>query len=508
MEAGYNKNKTEFLFNGFHQGFRLNCASPPSSFTSTNLKSALQLPDIISEKIQKELAASRIAGPFVDPPFENFVCSPLGLCPKKQEGDFRMIHHLSYPENNSVNSGIPEEFSTVSYATIQQAIATAKVLGKGSFLAKSDIKSAFRLLPIHPSDYYLLVFFWDEKFYYDRCLPMGCSASCQLFEEFSSALEYLVAFHTHQKVIHVLDDFLFLAKNQADCQIGLHYFLDLCKKVGVPIAHEKTVFLTTNLTFLGIELDTITQIARLPDDKITKCTSMLQTFLSKKKVSLKNLQSLLGWLNFATSVVPGRPFLRRLFDKTKGLRKPYFKTNLNKETKADIRTWLQFLKNYNGKSFFRGADIFTSESLKLYTDAAQEHGFGAVFEANWFYGEWPNSWKGYNITILELFPIVLALEIWGDKLKSKCIRLFTDNIAVMHIINKQTSKDPIIMILIRRLVLHCLKHNIEFQAEHVPGKVNVLADSLSRLQVQRFRQLAMGFNLNPDPIPSLPESLS
>ena len=83
-EAGYNKSKTEFLFNGFHQGFRLKCASPPSSFTSSNLKSALQLLDIISEKIQKELAASRIAGPFVDPPFENFVCSPLGLCSKNR----------------------------------------------------------------------------------------------------------------------------------------------------------------------------------------------------------------------------------------------------------------------------------------------------------------------------------------------------------------------------------------------------------------------------------------
>ena len=67
-----------------------------------------------------------------------------------------MIHHLSYPENNSVNSGIPEEFSTVSYATIQQAIAIAKLLGKGSFLAKSDIKSALRLLPIHPSASFFL----------------------------------------------------------------------------------------------------------------------------------------------------------------------------------------------------------------------------------------------------------------------------------------------------------------------------------------------------------------
>jgi hypothetical protein len=57
-----------------------------------------------------------------------------------------------------------------------------------------------------------------------------------------------------------------------------------------------------------------------------------------------------------------------------------------------------------------------------------------------------------------------------------------DNIAVVYIINKQTSKDPTIMILVRRLVLPILKFNILFKASHIAGIKNIAADQLSRLQ--------------------------
>ena len=55
------------------------------------------------------------------PPTVNFVCSPTGLVPKKVEGEFRLIHHLSYPKGTSVNDGIPDYLSTVSYATVDTA---------------------------------------------------------------------------------------------------------------------------------------------------------------------------------------------------------------------------------------------------------------------------------------------------------------------------------------------------------------------------------------------------
>ena len=108
--------------------------------------------------------------------FENFRISPLGLVPKKAPGEFRLIHHLSFPEGSSVNDGIPRELSSVHYATIDDAIKKISSLGAGCFLAKTDIKSAFRIILLHPRDFDLLCLEWEGKFYFDRCLPMGCSS--------------------------------------------------------------------------------------------------------------------------------------------------------------------------------------------------------------------------------------------------------------------------------------------------------------------------------------------
>ena len=93
--------------------------------------------------------------------------------------------------------------------------------------------------------------------------------------------------------------------------------------------------------------------ARLPEEKLAKCRSLIWEFLTKKKVTLTELQSLIGLLNFTCSViVPGRTFLRRLINLTVGVKRPCHFIRLNRETKADLRLWLTFLESYNGKSFF------------------------------------------------------------------------------------------------------------------------------------------------------------
>jgi len=109
----------------------------------------------------------RFAGPFVSV----FRVSPLGIVPKKTPGDFRMIHHLSYPKGKSVNDGLSPEHSSVQYANIDQAIKRIKQSGVGSYLAKSDIKSAFRVWPINPQDYHLLGMKWNRQYHYHKCMP-------------------------------------------------------------------------------------------------------------------------------------------------------------------------------------------------------------------------------------------------------------------------------------------------------------------------------------------------
>ena len=96
----------------------------------------------------------RVLGPFKHPPFDNFRVSPLGVIPKKQPGKYRMIHHLSFPHGGSVNDFIPSESCSVHYASVDDAVRDIKKLGKGCTLAKTDVRSAFRIIPVHPKEHH------------------------------------------------------------------------------------------------------------------------------------------------------------------------------------------------------------------------------------------------------------------------------------------------------------------------------------------------------------------
>ena len=138
-------------------------------------------------------------------------------------------------------------------------------------------------------------------------------------------------------------------------------------------------------------------------------------------------------------VTPGRAFLRRLIDLTAGVTRPHHHIRFNNEAKNDIRMWLQFLDNFNGRAFFLSERWATSSTLKLFTDAAASKGYGAIFGKHWFYGPFPIAWHSLNISFLELFPITLVVHIWWATMANSCVLFFTDNAALVDIINKQTS---------------------------------------------------------------------
>ena len=481
-----------FLSSGFREGFPLHYEGDPGSSDANNLISATENPEVVDAKISKELQAGRLAGPFWIRPFYPFRIYPLGVVPKKTPGEFRLIHHLSYPRGSSVNDGISPDHTSVSYATISDSIRHIKAAGRGCFLAKIDVKNAFRIIPIRPLDYGLLGMRRRNLYYYDRCMPMGCSSSCKTFEILSTAMEWIAQNKLRiNHIIHLLDDFLIIAKSQSLCQEQLKLFLDLCSYLGIPMAPEKTCGPATTLSFAGIELDSVSFEARLPLDKIDKCLGLIANFLTRKKVTLKEIQSLASMLNFACSVVvPGRAFLRRLIDLTVGVQSSYHYVRINQEVKADLKLWQSFLTGFNGRSFFLEDFWDSSDKLKLYTDAAGSLGFGAVFGSKWCYGKWPDNWLHQNIAMLEFYPIVLSLCLWGHQMQNRCILFLTDNEALVYVINKQSCKDKNLMFFVRKLVLVCLQNNILFKAKHVRGVYNTLADSLSRLQVETFKRLA------------------
>ena len=124
----------------------------------------------------------------------------------------------------------------------------------------------------------------------------------------------------------------------------------MCKQIGVPIKHDKTQLPTRVLNKNGIEIDSTAMLARLPSDKIHKISNLLFTFKRKRSVTLRELQSLVGLLNFVcTVIIPGRAFLRRLIDLTIGHSSPQYRITLNAESMANLRDWHEFIDHFNGK---------------------------------------------------------------------------------------------------------------------------------------------------------------
>ena len=96
--CNYDVVETEYLLDRFSKGFSLFYEKTSFQMDCKNLKLALEKPDVVSDKLCRELKAKRIAGPFLDRPCKYFNVSPLGLCPKKEKGKFWLIFHLSYPQ--------------------------------------------------------------------------------------------------------------------------------------------------------------------------------------------------------------------------------------------------------------------------------------------------------------------------------------------------------------------------------------------------------------------------
>ncbi|XP_053105446.1 uncharacterized protein LOC128324664 isoform X1 [Hemicordylus capensis] len=496
-----------YLGEGFQRGFRIPYQGPRVSSWAKNLRSVKGLEQVVRAKIDKEVQEGRVLGPFPHPPLPSFRVSPLGVVPKKAKGEYRLIHHLSFPAGGSVNDAIPHQLCSVKYTTFEAAVEMVREQGKGALMGKCDIKSAFRLLPVHPDDFDLLGFSFEGSYYIDRALPMGCSISCSAFERFSSFLEWAVRERAGlTSVVHYLDDFLFCCPGPlSTCKYLMDTFHELAKELGVPLAPEKTEGPTTRLAFLGIEIDTVAQCCRLPPEKVLALEQRLRQLLDARKVTLRDLQVIVGHLNFACRVIaPGRAFLRRLCDATKGLRAPHHRVRVTHELREDARMWVEFLRDFNGISLWRSKFLLEAE-LQIQSDAAGGHGFGLFFRGRWCASRWPPAWIEMGVTrdmtFLEFFPIVVAVHIWARDFEDRAVQFWCDNMATVQVINSGTSRSPRVMRLVRCFTLQCLRHNILFAARHVPGLDNSIADALSRMQEERFRTLAPAARELPEVFP-------
>ena len=486
-------NWVEEILAGIRNGVQLGYKGPRRKRIASNLTSAFQHPQIINDELAKEITAQRIAGPFDHPPLPNLQCSGIGVVPKKT-GGWRMIMHLSAPADHSINDGIDKEDFTLHYSTIDDAVKMVQHLGSTAELAKIDVKSAFRTIPVRHKDRELLGIHWQDKYYVDCCLPFGLRSAPSIFNQYAVALEWILH-HNYQftNIIHYLDDFLLAGRpGTMECKQALDKTLEVCHRLGYPIALNKLEGPTTTITFLGILLDTVKMELRLPSDKLEALQKLLLEWQNtKRKVTKRELLSLIGKLSFAAKVIPaGRIFLRRLIDLSTSVRKLHHRIRLPASARADIQWWQDFLPGWNGVSLMLQSDWVKAADIKLFADASGTLGFGAYFEGAWISGTWSKAQLSKSIQWKELFAIVAAAATWGHLWQTKKILFYSDNQAIVQVWQSRRPKNATLTQLCRSLFFLAAKNNFDLFMKHLPGVTNQIADSLSRQQVHRFRQLA------------------
>ena len=142
-----------FLLEWFKNGFNIGYQGPPNQRNlSRNIPFTVNNQEILWGKIMKEVKAKSFTGPFIEPPFEYFVQSPIGLVPKAG-GETRLIFYLSFEfseEEKLVNACTPQELCSITYQDLDHAVKWSldilKKIGIYSTLwyGKTDLKLAFR----------------------------------------------------------------------------------------------------------------------------------------------------------------------------------------------------------------------------------------------------------------------------------------------------------------------------------------------------------------------------
>ena len=312
-----------FLIPGIREGFRIGChRSIQLRSASRNMHSASEHPEVVQAYLEKECALGRMLGPFSSAEHRDLHINRFGVIPKgRNTGKWCLITDLSYPAGQSVNDGIDPDLCRLRYTTVDHVAEVVASYPPGTLLAKVDVESAYRLVPVHPLDRPLQAVEWAGALYVDPMMPFGLRSAPKIFNALANGLEWHLRWLGVRHMFHYLDDFLVTGPpGSPECAAALKSLDVTFASLGVPLAEHKRDGPTTCLTYLGIEVDTVAGQLHLPAEKLERLRTLLQEWGNRKVCQWRELESLIGVLSHAAKVVrSGRTFLRRMLDLLHGV---------------------------------------------------------------------------------------------------------------------------------------------------------------------------------------------
>lgn len=452
--------------------------------TFKNHRGATEFPDTIDEYIQRELGEGRLVGPVATPAFRHRTSfSPMTTRPKRESTRRRVICDLSWPPGQSINDGIPQ--NTYMYHTFRITYPTVDIIcnrvrqlqPQKVLIYRRDLAHAFRQLILCPRDWPLMGTVWRGAYFYDKVAVMGGRSSPYICMRVTNMICRIMGNLDHYVLCYV-DDFIGIDVEQ---KIWENYYMlnRLLRDTGVREAVDKAVQPAEVVECLGTGFDLQNKLLFVTSERVDELTALLQTWRGKTWYTRKQLESLIGKLQFVTNCVrPGRVFISRLINELKHSgRGQCWETT--QEMQLDIRWWLRFLHQYDRTSF-----MWHSMEDTMFSDASGT-GIGGYLptEHQCLRGELSRDWireQGYTIAHLEMLAILVCLKCWTPRFRGMNITTRCDNMAVVNLINKYRARDKHLQKMLRELMLLEALGDFRLEAKHVLGKDNEISDVLSR----------------------------
>ena len=461
-----------------HDGSLIECKA------KKNHQGARLFPDYVDEYIKIEKKQARILGPFFKNPFEGPIAiSPLNTLEKKGSTDRRIISDLSFPDGKAVNNGINKDEYLgnqikTQYPTVDSLIELILKHGQGCQLYKRDMRKAFRQIRVDPGDIHLLCFKWNDMIYCDTVLAMGLRSAAYICQRLTNGISFICKNEGHE-IVNYLDDFCGVERPE-NAEESFVYLKDLLGLLGVEEATRKAISPSTRVAFLGIWFDTEKMTMEVTPERLLEIKSLTATWLKKNKATVKEVQSIIGKVNFVAKCVrPARIFIGRMLNFLREMSHKG-KSKVTDDFKGDIKWWNEFLPTFNGISLI-SKEIWSNPDEIIASDACLT-GCGATCGREFFHKEFPATVlvKEWHINALELLALIVAITVWAKNLTGRRVTVLCDNTATVWVINTGKTRDKVMQMLLRELCYITATNKFEIVAQHIPGVENRLPDMLSR----------------------------
>ena len=364
---------------------------------------------------------------------------------------------MSYPfKGDSVNSSINKDTYTdgepmdLKYPTVDDLARIIREKHGKVHIFVRDLSKAYRQLWMCLASIHLLGYSFDSLLYFDVTLSMGSKSAAFCCQKTTDAVTHIFQQHGFQNV-NYLDD-LGAAEEDSRADEAFDCLGWILDTIGIRESRLKAKPPAYIVVFLGILFNTVTMTLTITPDRLEELRQLLKEWSQKRSATLRELQSLLGTLNFAASTVrAGRVFVSRLINNLKdypmdGRRK------INGEMKKDIQWWQQFMEEFNRVTIMPPKNWDSPDAI-FSTDVCLTAG-GGWSQGQAFYAEfskWLTVRGDVSINELELIMFIVALKVWKSRISNRNILAFCDNEVSVEVVNAGHAKNRFLQACLREI---------------------------------------------------------